>query len=215
MEKTFLSIGAGPGIGLSTAIRFAKEGYRPILASRTPEKLNNLAHTIQKATGLEAETYPLDAGDMQQMAEFGSRFSPTVVHFNAAIVHAETLAEATLQSMELDIRVGITAAMAAIKVFAPAMLQRKEGTILLTGGGFAYSPSADYLTLGVAKAGIHNMAHALFPVFAEQNVHIACLNITRAIAPASPEAEEVAEAFWRLHSQTRAQWVCEAKDVGE
>ena len=25
--KTFLSIGSGPGIGLDTAIRFAREGY--------------------------------------------------------------------------------------------------------------------------------------------------------------------------------------------
>ncbi len=32
--KTFLSIGSGPGIGLDTAIRFAREGYRVILTSR-------------------------------------------------------------------------------------------------------------------------------------------------------------------------------------
>jgi NAD(P)-dependent dehydrogenase (short-subunit alcohol dehydrogenase family) len=40
--KTFLNIGSGPGIGLATAERFAAEGYRAILTSRSREKLEGL-----------------------------------------------------------------------------------------------------------------------------------------------------------------------------
>ena len=34
--KTFLSIGAGPGIGLATADRFSTEGFNTVLSSRNP-----------------------------------------------------------------------------------------------------------------------------------------------------------------------------------
>ena len=33
--KTFLSIGAGPGMGFATADRFAKEGFQVVLAARS------------------------------------------------------------------------------------------------------------------------------------------------------------------------------------
>lgn len=215
MEKTFLSIGTGPGIGLSTAILFAREGYRPVLACRTATNLAKLAENVRRATGVDAETLVLDAGDMTQMAALRHRLAERVhvLHYNAAIVHAESLAAATLTSLELDIRVGITGALAAIKTFAPVMLERKYGSILLTGGMLAYTPNSQYLALGVAKAGISNMAHALFGEFSAKNVHIACVNVTRAVAPGSPEAEEVARAFWRMHSQPYAQWTCEENDA--
>lgn len=34
MEKTFLCLGAGPGMGLATAMKFASEGFRVVLGAR-------------------------------------------------------------------------------------------------------------------------------------------------------------------------------------
>lgn len=45
--KTFLSIGSGPGIGLDTAIRFAREGYRVILTSRNNVPLQEQVLALQ------------------------------------------------------------------------------------------------------------------------------------------------------------------------
>jgi NAD(P)-dependent dehydrogenase (short-subunit alcohol dehydrogenase family) len=39
MSKTFLSISSGPGIGLATARRFGREGYRVVLAARNIARL--------------------------------------------------------------------------------------------------------------------------------------------------------------------------------
>ena len=215
MEKTFLSIGTGPGIGLATVLRFAKEGYRPVLACRTVEKLTALAEELHNSTGVKTDTIVLDAANMAQMAALGQRYSEgvDVLHYNAAIVHAESLAAATLESLEMDIRVGVIGALAAIKTFAPAMIRRGRGSILLTGGILAHNPHPEYLALGVAKAGIRNMAHALFGELASKNVHIACVNVTRAVGPRSQEASTVAEVFWRLHNQPQGQWTCEENDV--
>lgn len=50
--KTFLSIGSGPGIGLDTAIRFAREGYRVILTSR------NNVHLQEQVLALQSKRLP-------------------------------------------------------------------------------------------------------------------------------------------------------------
>ncbi len=207
MEKNFLCIGAGPGIGLATAMKFAREGFRVILGARNLERLSQLAEEIKSAAGIGAETVQIDAGDYQQFVELKNRIgSVGVLHFNAAIVHAQSLAEATYQDIEKDIAVGIGGALYAIKTFAPAMLARKAGTILLTGGILALHPLPQYLALGVAKAGIRNMTEALFGDFRNNHVHIASVTVAEAVAPHSKEANEVAEIFWNLYSQKQEEW---------
>jgi NADP-dependent 3-hydroxy acid dehydrogenase YdfG len=42
--KTFLSVGTAPGMGLATAERFAKEGFRVILSARNAARTQELAN---------------------------------------------------------------------------------------------------------------------------------------------------------------------------
>jgi Short-chain dehydrogenases of various substrate specificities len=91
------------------------------------------------------------------------------------------------------------------------MIARKSGTILLTGGGFALSPSGEYLTLSIGKAGIRCMSRALFPEMAAHNVHIASLTVTRHIEPDTEEPREVADMFWNMHQQPAEAWTWEEK----
>ncbi|WP_165064384.1 SDR family NAD(P)-dependent oxidoreductase [Desulfovibrio sp. ZJ200] len=213
MKKIFLSIGTGPGIGLSTAIRFAKEGFHPVLTARNPERLRGLADEVRQATGQEAEAVRLDAGDHRQLVALAERYAIVdVLHYNAAIVHGQSLSQAEYANLAEDVLVGITGCLYALKAFAPAMLARKAGTILLTGGRLALRPAPEYRALGVAKAGIRNMTEALFADFAKQNVHIASVNVTKAVFPRSPEAAHVAELNWKLHSQPQGQWTWEESD---
>lgn len=207
MAKTFLCIGAGPGIGLATALRFAKADFKPILASRRIENLKSLAEEIKEKTGQEAELASLDAGNAKQVQDLALRYPDIdVLHYNAAIIHSQTLAEAAYSDLNTDILVGITGALYALKAFALPMLVRKAGTILLTGGMLALHPLPEYLTLGIAKAGIRNMTEALFNSFREKKVHIATVRVSASIAPHSREAMEVAELFWKLHSQPENGW---------
>jgi NAD(P)-dependent dehydrogenase (short-subunit alcohol dehydrogenase family) len=61
--KTFLGIASGPGIGTATANRFAKEGFRVVLASRDAAKLDARAEHL-KAKGYAVEIKAVDAGDL-------------------------------------------------------------------------------------------------------------------------------------------------------
>ncbi len=208
MKSTFLSIGTGPGIGLNTAIRFAKEGFHPVLAARNPDRLKLLADELRQATGQEADVVKLDAGDPGQIMRLAERYASEVgvLHYNATIVHSQSLAEADYSDLAGDVRVGITGCLYALKAFAPTMLACQAGTILLTGGSLSLHPVPEYLALGVAKAGIRNITEALFRNFAEQSAHIANITVSSAIAPRSPEAEAVADLFWKIHCQPKSQW---------
>jgi short-subunit dehydrogenase len=212
MSELFVSIGSGPGMGVSTAARFAREGFDVVLAARHVSKLDQAAETIRKDTGRNVATVVLDATDFDAVQQLSQRFGPaaSVLHYNAAAIEKRGLFETPLDTMERNLKVDIAAALAAVKYFAPYMEKQRRGTVLLTGGGLALTPSAEYLSLSIGKAGIRCMAEALFAQLSPRGIHIATLTVAKQVAPGSAEAIAAAEAFWNLHSQKEGQWTWEA-----
>ena len=62
MKPVCLIVGAGPGIGRSVALAFAREGCDIALASRSPGKLDELRGELRKL-GATARAYAADAAD--------------------------------------------------------------------------------------------------------------------------------------------------------
>jgi short-subunit dehydrogenase len=212
MAGLFLGIGAGPGIGLSTARRFATEGFRVVLAARKVERLEALADELRRGPNAGVEIASVDCSDGLQVSELVDRYAADieVIHYNAAVVRAQTLHEQSLASIAEDLQVDIASALVAVRQAGATMVSRRSGSILLTGGILGVKPESNLLTLSVGKAGLRCAAEALFPDFAAQRVHLAVLTIGTGIAPRSKSADAVGEAFWRLHAQPRDQWVWEA-----
>jgi short-subunit dehydrogenase len=86
MRKLFIRIGVGPGMGASTAERFAREEFDIFLTARNKNRVLELADAIAKKTGVKAAALELDASNLKAMAEFAEKYgsSADVVHFNAA-----------------------------------------------------------------------------------------------------------------------------------
>jgi short-subunit dehydrogenase len=211
MAGLFLGIGSGPAIGLSTARRFASEGFRVVLAARRADRLEALASDLRRGPNAGVEVTTVDCADSLRVGELVDRYAPDleVVHYNAAVIRAQTLQEQPLPSIAEDLEVNIASALVAIRQAAGAMVSRGRGSILLTGGILGTKPSNGLLTLSVGKAGLRCAAQALFPDLASQGVHIAVLTIAAGIAAGSNEAETVGDAFWRLHAQPRGEWAWE------
>lgn len=216
--KTFLSIGTGPGMGLATAERFAKEGFRVILSARNADRTQELADQL-KAKGYTAEVRTVDTGDPSNVAalvadverQFGAI---DVLHYNAASMRKASLAEQPAGSFNGDLAVNIGGAQAAAQAVAPSMIARGTGSVLLTGGGFALQPSPDYLSLSIGKAGIRALAHGLFESFKEKGIHVATVTVAAFVDPGSADAQAVADRFWQLHSQPKGSWTVEATYSG-
>lgn len=216
MTKTFLQIGSGPGIGLATAERFAREGYRIVVASRNPARLR--AHAEAAGIGdIAFET--VDAADPFSVAALVQRYRErlTVLHYNAGVLHysadgelqTRTLEDETVASLVSDVHVNITSALAAIGAAGEAIEHNGGGSILVTGGGLGIQPSPQFLTLSTGKAGLRAAALALFEPMQARGIHLAAVTVSTLVSPDSVHTRAVADAFWQLHKEPQDAWTPE------
>lgn len=213
--KTHLVIGAGPGIGLAAAQRFAREGYRIVLAARSAERLAPQADALRRA-GATVSVETVDASRPAEVAALVQRHAAdlAVLHYNAGVLHytatgelqPRTLADESVDTLASEANVNLVSALAAVQAAEAAMGPRGAGTILLTGGGFGVAPTPAFLNISVAKAGLRAAAQALFAPLQQRGIHLATATVSTLVAAGSDKSREVAEAFWRLHAQPQGAW---------
>lgn len=183
-----------------------------MLSARSAEKVADLAEQL-KAKGFTAEARAVDAGDPASVAKLVADVEAAhggidVLHFNAASMRNQSLADQPRDSFNTDLAVNIGGAMAAAQAAAPKMLDRGSGSILLTGGGFGLQPHPDYLSLSIGKAGIRALAQGIFEPFKEKGVHVATVTVAGFVTTVE-DAERVADIFWTLHAQPAGAWEVE------
>lgn len=216
--KTYLCIGAGPGISLATARRFAREGYRIVLVSRNPGGSSGLSK-ILKDDIRDIVYEAADAEDPVQISTLIAKYGNEVdvLHYNAGVLHydgAGNLATNCIETQSMDeiatdININITGALITLSKIIPAMERRGSGTILLTGGGLGVDPAANLLTLSVGKAGIRAMTQALFEPLKAKNIHIASVRVSTLVASDRKHPALIAEEFWKLNVQPKNAWTWE------
>jgi short-subunit dehydrogenase len=216
--STYLLIGAGPGIGLATARLFAEQGYRVVLAARNIERLQQFVAQLQ-SEGHMAAAERVDASSPTDVAALVQRIGSdlSVVHYNAGILHYNSLGELQARPLESesvdsiisDTQINLVSAMAAARAAVPLFAGRTGVSILFTGGGFGIQPTGDFLTLSVGKAGIRATTLALFEPLRQKSIHVGTVTVSRLVSPDSTEAMDVANAFWELHTQSPEAWVPE------
>lgn len=211
--KVFLSIGTGPGIGFTTAERFAQDGFIVILSARTQEKTRQLSEQL-RTKGYQAEAEQVDATDVKAILSLVERVRQKygnidVLHYNAAVLRQAALREQSAESFYADTAVNISGALAAAWSVAPVMEEAGAGTILLTGGYFGIEPNPDFLSLSVGKAGIRAIALALFEPLKQKNIHVGTVTVAAYVSPQTREAREIGERFFSLYEQPADKWVPE------
>lgn len=210
--KTFLSIGTGPGMGIATARRFAREGFRVVLAARNGARLEELAASIPGAgqNGRKVAVHEVDAADGVAIARLVEAVATgpdglQVLHYNAAAIRRASLAEQPRETFVSDLAVNIGGALAAIQAATPHLAapgaESGPASLLLTGGGFALHPHPDYLSLSIGKAGLRALALGLFENYRDRDIHVATVTVAGFTGPGDPE--RVADLFWELHTQPK------------
>ena len=213
--KTYLVIGAGPGIGLATAERFAAAGYRVVLAARTPSRLETLVRPLREA-GHPIELEQVDASRPADVASLVRKLGSdlVVLHYNAGVLHYDTngqlqpvrLEDETVDTLTSETTVNVTSALVAVQAASEVMATRGHGTILVTGGGFGIEPTSDFLNISVGKAALRAATKALFGPMKEKGIHIGTVTVSTVVEPGTRQSKEIADAFFSLHTQDRADW---------
>ncbi|WP_406079855.1 SDR family NAD(P)-dependent oxidoreductase [Streptomyces zaomyceticus] len=201
-----LIVGAGPGIGQAVARRFAREGLPVALIARTKETVAAAAASLGS---LGVRTVPLTADETALRAALdtaaGELGEPDVVVYNAAVIRPDAVGELPLRDHADTYAVNVLGALTAAAHVLPGMARRGRGTFVVTGG--MPEMKSQYVSLSLGKAGVRALVELLDAEYGPSGVHVATVTVGGAVAPGTAyDPDDIAEHYWRLHTQPHGQW---------
>jgi NADP-dependent 3-hydroxy acid dehydrogenase YdfG len=211
MTETIAIFGAGSGLGLATAQRFARAGFRVALIGRTPAKLDVLAGQVDG----ETLTFAADVTDHEQLARTVARIG----HIDALAFGATGMDEVLAGPLELDaaslrfqLELRLVAPVVATRLVLPSMLERGSGTLLYATGTSAVQPMAVLSNIGAAAAGLRNYVHTLHEAAADKGIYAGLLMVGGLVVGSEAQARfgdrniptldpaDLAQVFWDMHT---------------
>ncbi|MFD5897438.1 SDR family NAD(P)-dependent oxidoreductase [Streptomyces sp. NPDC060366] len=174
--------GAGSGIGRSTALAFAAEGARVLIADLNAESAQSTVEAIEKSGGT-AIAVTGDLGDQAvvdrvtwtAVERFGS---VDVLVNNAGIMDGMTaLADVTDAEWERVLHVNLTAPFLLTRAVLPYMLAAGKGAIVNTASEAGLRGSAAGAAYTASKHGVVGLTKNLAVMYRKQGIR------TNAIAP--------------------------------
>jgi NADP-dependent 3-hydroxy acid dehydrogenase YdfG len=200
-------IGAGPGLGRASALRFARAGYDVGLVSRREETVKALAEEVT-AVGVDVGWAAVDIADAEElggavrrMVEHTGRID--VLHFNPAAAREARPRELTAPQLLADLAVGVGGLLTAVQAALPKLLEQHTGTVLVTGSGVADHPFPDFASLGVQKAAVRHLVQVLAADLQPEGIHVATVTVRGDLKPGTPTSPDaVADVLFALTEET-------------
>lgn len=213
--KNFVILNAGKGLGLSTAKRFGREGFRTILVARNEEKLKELVATL-KEVNIEADYAVADATNKEQLEQALTAIEKKynqidVLQYNATTTGKfppTTALEINPESITEDTKL-ILGGIYAVNHVASKMIERKEGALLFTTGLSAIDPVTYLANYGIPLAGLSNYVTNLHTELAPHNVYVAHRSLGLMIKEAGTgnyDDPEVIADMWYEAYVNREKW---------
>jgi short-subunit dehydrogenase len=218
-NRHLLLVGAGPGLGMAVARRFARGGYRVTLVARGTDGLRDLADGLAD-TGARIDTIAADASDPDalgaRMADlYKEEGAPGLIVYNAVMGAPDKLLESSVEHLQTAYAVDVIGAIVLTQVAAPAMRAAGSGTILVTGGGFADYPIPVLATVSLGKAALRSAATMLGADLEPDGIRVATLTIMgQIVAGTAFDPEKIAERYWEV-VQSDGPWQAEFRFTGE
>lgn len=223
--KVAAIMGVGPGLGSAIAHRFAAEGFSISLMARDVDSLTQIQSTMARS-----DKHISVATDVTNSASVAAAFeqvrsqlgAPEILVYNAGAYEAGGVLDLTPEQFEKAWQINCLGAFLGIQQVLPAMLERQQGTILLTGATASLRGAKRFAGLAVGKFGLRALAQSLAREVGSQGVHVAHIIIdgmintarVRAMVPERTEpnflaASAIAETYWQLCQQDRTAWTLE------
>jgi NAD(P)-dependent dehydrogenase (short-subunit alcohol dehydrogenase family) len=175
-NRTVLVTGAGRGIGRSIALRFAEQGARVGVVSRTAAQLEETANLVDSAGGravaLPADiTVPGAAEDCVARTE--RELGPLdILVNNAGIFVWRPFLKVTPEDWDRVIATNLTAAAAFCRAALPGMVERRRGRIVNVSSIHGMRGDANVVAQSAAKFGLIGLTQALAREFRSHNIAV-------------------------------------------
>lgn len=201
-------VGAGPGLGIAVARKFAHQGFAVALLARNPDKLDRLVQELA-ADGVTARGYLADVRDRRSLTTAltaAQELGPIQVLQYSPVPSREYLRpvlETTVEDLAAATEFSILGSAAAIAQVLPGMIDQGAGTILFVNGSSAARPNAKVAGTSVAFAGESAYGAMLHEALAPAGIGVRQLIIPGAIGGGDPlhAPAALAERLWELHTR--------------
>jgi NAD(P)-dependent dehydrogenase (short-subunit alcohol dehydrogenase family) len=203
-NRTVLVTGAGRGIGRSIALRFAEEGAKVALVSRTASDLEETARQIGalggKSASIAADITARGAAE-QCVARAEKELGPIdVLVNNAGVFLWRPFLNLSPDDWELVLATNLTAAASLSRAALPGMVERRRGRIVNVSSIHGMRGDANVAAHSAAKFGLIGLTQSLAREFRAHNIAV------NAVCPGTVEnkkdegdgahAEPLAEKLW-------------------
>jgi short-subunit dehydrogenase len=231
--RTAVFIGVGPGLGMSMAQRFGREGFRVALVSRTDTRHTSYLADLA-AKDIEGTAYTADIADTDRLSavlkEIAESGEIEFVYYGSPGTSPQHIVPIT----DIDVATAksafspVWAAVHLVSTVLPAMMERSSGGVIFAGGMSSVRPVPMMGQLNMTAAALRNYALTLNGALADRGVYAGTLTIGRVVErgdihtmiSAHPEKfgnletvdpDEIAEAAWDMYnSRDRAEHVFDA-----
>lgn len=205
-KHSTIIVGAGSGVGLAVARRFAQTGGAIGLIARNPDHLAALETTL-RAEGVNVASAAVDATNPDHLSSairgLTRRLGPVGVLCYSPLPDIH-LIKPVLQTGAHDfmasLALSVGGAATAVAEVVPAMIDRGYGSLLFTTGSGAVRPTASRAASAIATTAETAYINLLHEELTPAGVRVAQLVVVGRIADGGVhEPVQVADALWAVH----------------
>jgi short-subunit dehydrogenase len=184
MSATTVVIGVGPGLGMSIAHRFGREGHRIALISRNGDRHPGYVSALADA-GIEATSHPADVRDREALLAALRTIAERhdgidVVYYGPGAADPASRPvpiTSTDVAAAKDAMSWVYPAIDTVGAVLPGMVKRGNGGLLFAGGLSSVVPMPMLGNLALSSAALRNYALTLNAALADQGVYAGTLTI--------------------------------------
>ena len=236
IDDSDLPVGVRWGVGGAVAQKFAQEGFRTVLTTRSASNATPLQAAINEQGG-DSVIVELDLSIPQSISDAFAQIreesgDPDVLVYNAGYIDGrdlppemELLENTPIEVFETAQHISSSGPFLVAKEVLPAMRERGEGTILISNNPSSLRGRKRYTgqSLYYPRVMMRTLAQVLTEEYSEHGVHVANVIIDGTIdspgTRATPRAQQspellinpvkIAEAFYYLYTQDKSCWTHE------
>lgn len=182
-DRVLVVVGAGPGLGMSVAHRFGREGYAVALISRSTTRHDDYLRSLADA-GVEAAAFVGDVNDRHSLrhaiAATRERFGGIDAgYYGPFAVEGFTGGDITaLDGAGAEhVLAAVPPAVEFASLLIPELIEKGSGTLLFAGGLSAVLPMPELGGFVLPSAALRNYALTLNAALADKGVYAGVITI--------------------------------------
>lgn len=177
--KVAVVTGGGSGLGRALAMELAKAGARVVITDIVDERIEEVVKEL-KAAGAEAGGYKVDGSDYEAVKRFSESFfeewgQADILCLNAGVLVGGVIEELKIEDWRWIVGVNFWGAIYMAHLFAPKMIGRRQGKILITASAAGLTAIPGLVPYSTTKFAMVGFSQALRVELAKHNIGVTVL----------------------------------------